>query len=77
MKQRFRPQAKECFGWESDTDADEDDEDPDRPENEVPEEDQENPEEDDKDAEEVDQSPENGYANSEGNKYMCFAIGAI
>ena len=59
MKQSFRPQAKECYGWESDTDADEDDEDPDQPENEGPEEYPDNPEED-KDTEDVDQPPDNG-----------------
>ena len=60
MKQRYRPQAKECNGWETDTDAEKDDEDPEQPENEVPGEDPEKPEEDDKEAEDVEQPMENG-----------------
>ena len=60
MKQRYRPQAKEINGWETDTDADEDDEDPEQPENEEPGEEPENPEEDDKEAEDDEQPTENG-----------------
>ena len=70
MKQRFIPQAKECFGWESDMDADEDDEEPDQPENDVPDEDPEGPDEQDKDTEDADQPADDGLPSPKAMNAM-------